>query len=370
MMKRIFLVRHGETEYNARGICQGQLFDVGLNERGKKQAQKLALALDGKNIGAIYSSPLKRARETAELIGQKLNLPTKFHAKLIEGNFGVADGTSMDIVRTWPTYPLWINPNPKYDDVHYEKGESKRQIRERVLAALAEICASETAENILIVAHSAIVRYLNWSVGNYIQQVPNGSVFEFVFENGVLKAADNERILLLSCCAPCSCAVIKTLAEQKKDFAVVFYNPNIRPYTEYTKRRDENERVCRLYGIDFIELEYDNERWCALTKGLENEPERGKRCSICFEMRLKRVMEYAKANGFTAVGSVLGVSRWKNLAQVDAAAHIASMQTDFPYVSIEGRKNGMQELRASLIKELNLYNQTYCGCKPQAKIGE
>lgn len=225
MMKRIFLVRHGETEYNARGICQGQLLDVGLNERGKKQAQKLALALDGKNIGAIYSSPLKRAHETAELIGQKLNLPTKFHAKLIEGNFGVADGTSMDIVRTWPTYPLWINPNPKYDDVHYEKGESKRQIRERVLAALAEICASETAENILIVAHSAIVRYLNWSVGNYIQQVPNGSVFEFVFENGVLKAADNERILLLSCCAPCSCAVIKTLAKQKKTLPLSFIIP-------------------------------------------------------------------------------------------------------------------------------------------------
>ena len=178
------------------------------------------------------------------------------------------------------------------------------------------------------------------------------------------------KFLLLSCCAPCSCAVIKTLAEQKKDFAVVFYNPNIRPLAEYEKRRNENERVCKMYGIDFIELEYDNERWCALTHGLENEPERGKRCSLCFEMRLKRVMEYAKENGYTAVASVLGVSRWKNLTQVNEAAYKAAEATGMPYVEIEGRKHGMQELRAALIKELNLYNQIYCGCKPLIKQEE
>ena len=181
---------------------------------------------------------------------------------------------------------------------------------------------------------------------------------------------NSEKMLLLSCCAPCSCAVIKTLTEQGTDFAVVFYNPNIRPYAEYAKRRDENERVCRLYGVPFIELEYDNERWCELTRGLENEPERGKRCSICFYMRLKRVMEYAKENGYSAVASVLGVSRWKNLAQVNEAAYQAATAVGFKYLEIEGRKHGMQELRASLIKELNLYNQNYCGCKPQNDKGE
>ena len=181
---------------------------------------------------------------------------------------------------------------------------------------------------------------------------------------------EREKILLLSCCAPCSCAVIKTLAEQKQNFAVVFYNPNIRPFAEYEKRRDENERVCHLYDVPFLELEYDNERWCALTKGLENEPERGKRCSVCFEMRLTRVMQYARENGYSAVASVLGVSRWKNLAQVNEAANRASAVTGVPYVQIEGRKHGMQELRAQLIKELNLYNQVYCGCKPAISKGE
>lgn len=171
--------------------------------------------------------------------------------------------------------------------------------------------------------------------------------------------------LLLSCCAPCSCAVIERLAQEQQNFSVVFYNPNIRPPAEYQKRREENKRVCEIYHVPFIELEYDNERWCALTQGLENEPERGIRCSICFYMRLKRVMEYALANGYSAVASVLGVSRYKNLEQVNQAAFKASAEVGIPYLEIEGRKGGMQERRQTLIKDLNLYNQDYCGCKPR-----
>ena len=176
----------------------------------------------------------------------------------------------------------------------------------------------------------------------------------------------NSKFLLLSCCAPCSCAVIKTLAEQFYDFSVVFYNPNVRPHAEYCKRREENRRICSLYQIPFIELEYDNDHWCEMTKGLENEPERGARCSVCFYMRLKRVMEYAKANGFAGVASVLGVSRYKDLDQVNRMAAKAAAETNMTYEQIEGRKGGMQERRAQLIKELNLYNQNYCGCKPRS----
>lgn len=173
--------------------------------------------------------------------------------------------------------------------------------------------------------------------------------------------------LLLSCCAPCSCAVIKKLADEKTDFSVLFYNPNIRPYEEYRKRCDENKRVCEKYGIKFIEIEYDNERWCKLTKGLENMPERQKRCSICFTMRLRRTFEYAKENGYDAVASVLGVSRYKDLNQVNEVALSEAERAGMPYIEIEGRKGGMQELRNHLIKELNLYNQDYCGCKPRGE---
>ncbi|MBO5039440.1 MAG: epoxyqueuosine reductase QueH [Alphaproteobacteria bacterium] len=171
-----------------------------------------------------------------------------------------------------------------------------------------------------------------------------------------------QNILLLSCCAPCACAVIKKLKDEKQNFTVAFYNPNIHPKAEYEKRRDEQKRLCTLWNIPFVELPYEPDVWLAAASLYKDEPERGKRCSICFELRLKKVMQYAKENNFTAVASVLGVSRYKDLNQVNTAANRASVQTDIPYLEIEGRKHGMQQARLDLIKELNLYNQTYCGC--------
>lgn len=171
-----------------------------------------------------------------------------------------------------------------------------------------------------------------------------------------------DKLLLLSCCAPCSCAVIEKLANEKQDFLVVFYNPNIQPENEYHKRCDENKRLCEKFGVEFVELEYDNQRWCDLISGFEKEPERGRRCSICFEMRLRRVMDYAWAKGCTKVASVLGVSRYKDLAQVNEAGARVGKECGVEYVPIEGRKAGMQERRVKLATELELYAQDYCGC--------
>lgn len=171
------------------------------------------------------------------------------------------------------------------------------------------------------------------------------------------------KLLLLSCCAPCSCGVIAHLAKQSVDFCVLFYNPNITPVAEYRKRADENKRVCEKYGVPFVELEYDNERWCELTKGLETEPERSKRCDICFQMRLKRAFEYAQENGFHSVTSVLGVSRYKDFDQVNRAVIAAGGEGI--YDTTNWRKNGLESLRQALSKELNLYAQNYCGCKPK-----
>lgn len=172
----------------------------------------------------------------------------------------------------------------------------------------------------------------------------------------------NKKILLLSCCAPCSVAVIEKLKNDGLLFEVVFFNPNIYPKEEYIKRRDEQKKLCDMWGIKFIELEYEPKFWLEATKLYKDEPERGKRCSICFYYRLKRVMEYAKQNGFDGVSSVLGVSRWKDLKQVNEAGYKASSDVDFPYIEIEGRKGGLQERRSLLIRELGLYKQEYCGC--------
>ena len=170
------------------------------------------------------------------------------------------------------------------------------------------------------------------------------------------------KLLLVSCCAPCSCAVIDKLAEERRDFAVLFYNPNIQPAEEYEKRRKENERFCQERNVPFIALKYDPENWLEAVKGLENEPERGARCSVCFHLRLKRAMEYAKENGFETVSSVLGISRYKDMDQVNRAAKRASAETGVPYDETNWRKGGLEQLRQRLVKETGMYAQDYCGC--------
>lgn len=174
-----------------------------------------------------------------------------------------------------------------------------------------------------------------------------------------------KKILLLSCCAPCSCAVIEKMAKDKKDFSVIFYNPNIKPFHEYQKRLEENKKLCETYEVPFVEMKYDCVLWDSLTKHLMDEPERGNRCSVCFYMRLKKTFEYAKENGFDYVSSVLGTSRYKDLDQVNRVAEKLAEQYDIEYLHIEARKDGMQKRANELTTELNLYHQDYCGCKPR-----
>lgn len=172
-----------------------------------------------------------------------------------------------------------------------------------------------------------------------------------------------KKLLLLSCCAPCSCAAIKKLVQDGTGVTVLFYNPNIYPQAEYEKRRDEQKRLCQALGADFAELPYEPEVWEKAVLGLENEPERGARCSVCFYMRLKRALQYAQQNGFEVVSSVLGVSRYKNLRQVNDAARKAWAEVGKPYWAADWRKGGLEEMRRELIQTFQLYKQDYCGCK-------
>ena len=171
------------------------------------------------------------------------------------------------------------------------------------------------------------------------------------------------KLLILSCCAPCSCGAIKHLVQEGHRVTILFYNPNIFPQAEYEHRRDEQLRLCKALGAEFAELPYEPEVWEKAVCGLENEPERGKRCSACFYMRLKRAARYARENHFNLFASVLGTSRYKDINQVNAAALRAWQEEGMPYWANAWRKGGLEELRRSLIKEFKIYNQNYCGCK-------
>ena len=170
------------------------------------------------------------------------------------------------------------------------------------------------------------------------------------------------KLVLVSCCAPCSSGAIKQLCDRAipdvDDFVVLFFNPNIYPAAEYEKRMAEQIRYCDAIGAKHVELEYDHDAWRDAVRGLENEPERGARCSVCFEYRFRRAAAWARANGYDAVASVLGVSRHKDQAQVDRAG-TAAMPGDVIYQPIKWDES----LRQQIGRASDFYRQNYCGCE-------
>ncbi len=173
----------------------------------------------------------------------------------------------------------------------------------------------------------------------------------------------SDKLLVLSCCAPCSVGVIRALCASGRECAVLFYNPNIRPESEYRRRLAENKRVCAEEGVPFAELPYEPQRWDAVCAGLLDEPERGRRCAACFRLRLTRAVRYARENGFAAWTSVLGFSRHKDLDQVNRIARSVAAECALPYDFTNWRMLAPET--AELTRAKNLYRQNYCGCKPR-----
>src|SRR5471030_1740980 len=125
------------------------------------------------------------------------------------------------------------------------------------------------------------------------------------------------KLLLHSCCAPCSGEVMEALSASGIDYTIFFYNPNIHPQREYQIRKEENMRFAQQHRVPFIDADYDSDNWFARAKGMEREPERGIRCTMCFDMRFERTALYAFEQGFCVMSSSLGISRWKDMRQIN-----------------------------------------------------
>ena len=172
-----------------------------------------------------------------------------------------------------------------------------------------------------------------------------------------------DQILLHSCCAPCSGAIIEKLHIEGIQQTVYFYNPNIHPKEEYEIRKMENKRFCDKMNIQFIDADYDTDTWFKRVKGLEFSPERGERCSVCFDMRFEKTALYAYENGFEKFSSTLGLSRWKNMDQINiSGVRSASRYDGITYETYNWRKRGGSDRMYKLAKEENFYKQEYCGC--------
>ncbi|GHS96743.1 hypothetical protein FACS189421_02330 [Bacteroidia bacterium] len=171
-------------------------------------------------------------------------------------------------------------------------------------------------------------------------------------------------LLLHTCCTPCSAAIIEWLSVNAIRPALFFFNPNIYPWEEYELRKNELKRYAKSLNIDFIDGDYDHEQWLNAVKGLENQPERGRRCLECFKMRLFATAQLAHEKGFTQIATTLASSRWKNLEQIAEAGHWAVSQfSDVAFWDKNWRKEGLSERRRILLLENRFYNQQYCGCE-------
>ena len=204
------------------------------------------------------------------------------------------------------------------------------------------------------------------------------------------------RLLLHACCAPCSSAIVEWLMAHQIQPVIYYYNPNIYPREEYEIRKNESKRHADSLGIQWLDDDWRHTQWLSECATLKDEPERGKRCKLCFYHRLLATAQKAQQLGITYFGTTLASSRWKNLEQVNAAG-IAACQTlndnhqgqpapepntphgqpapepNTPHGQPGGeplafwaqnwRKDGLQERRNQLLKEYHFYNQLYCGCE-------
>jgi hypothetical protein len=171
------------------------------------------------------------------------------------------------------------------------------------------------------------------------------------------------KLLLHSCCAPCSGEVMEALIFSGIDFTIYFYNPNIHPLKEYELRKEENIRFAEKHNIPFVDGDYDTDNWFARAKGMEHEPERGIRCTMCFDMRFERTALFAHENGFPLISSSLGISRWKNFDQInDCGIRAAGHYPGITYWTFNWRKKGGSSRMLEISKKENFYMQEYCGC--------
>ncbi|OOF12711.1 hypothetical protein BZG79_09170 [Salinivibrio sp. MA427] len=174
---------------------------------------------------------------------------------------------------------------------------------------------------------------------------------------------DNDQLLLHSCCAPCSGEVMEAIQASGIRYSIFFYNPNIHPVKEYEIRKQENIRFAEEHDVPFIDMDYDTDNWYARAKGMEFEPERGIRCTMCFDMRFERTALYAAEHGFRFISSSLGISRWKNMQQINDCGHrAAAPYPDVSYWDYNWRKQGGSQRMIEISKRERFYQQEYCGC--------
>ncbi len=170
------------------------------------------------------------------------------------------------------------------------------------------------------------------------------------------------RLLLHICCISCG-AYVSRILRRDYDLALFFYNPNIYPKSEYEKRLKTVNEIAKKEDLNIIFGEYDHEKWLAMVKGLENEPERGIRCKICYADRLSNCVKCAKKNKFDYFTTTLTISPHKDAKIILELGSMLSEQYGIKFLEKDFKKKDGFKKSVKLSCELNLYRQNYCGCE-------
>ena len=185
--------------------------------------------------------------------------------------------------------------------------------------------------------------------------------------------SEPKKLLLHSCCAPCSSACIERLTNFF-DITILYYNPNIEPYEEYLKRKKEEIRFIKEYPnihkLDIIDCDYDNDLFLNIATGLEEEPERGKRCLRCYNLRMEYTAKKAKELGYDYFATTLTLSPLKDSQVLNKIGYALSKKYDISYLPSDFKKQNGYKRSIELSKEYNLYRQNFCGCKYSRKTIE
>lgn len=180
---------------------------------------------------------------------------------------------------------------------------------------------------------------------------------------------EKQKLLLHSCCAPCSTAVIERLISDY-DITILYYNPNIYPEQEYLKRKNEEIRYIKIFNkknpnsnVKMFDCDYESEKFYEAVKGLEDEKEGGARCPVCFKLRLQKTAELAKQNGYDIFGTTLTVSPHKNAELINQIGESIENNLGIKFLQSNFKKQDGYKRSIELSKENNLYRQNYCGCE-------
>lgn len=170
------------------------------------------------------------------------------------------------------------------------------------------------------------------------------------------------KLLFHICCAPCSGLLSRQLRENY-DISVYFDNPNIWPLEEFHKRAQEAEKFFSAEGAEFILADWNHDQWLELTRGLEQEPERGKRCKLCYHYRLEQAVQYAAANGFDCFTTSLSFSPYKDQRTILNLGRALGKKYQIKFIDIDFRADDNWRRARDFSNEQDFYRQKYCGCE-------